>query len=1387
MIKTTIKILCFLSFLLCSFIHAQAPWCDGSHYYQNSSLGGYSANNYVIAIEQVRIRENQNIIYNHAADGYSGGTNCGQEYRLSNTPSKAFPLVTGHTYFIDASSSSAYRYYANFGLFIDLNNDKDFLDGGEYLGAWSDANNGPFKQSILKSKEFTIPCNAKLGATRMRLVCNYNVYTMQASYGCTSCSGPPYYGETLDMSIVIDKPTQLAADFIAPSNIWIKTVRNFVNANTTGYINHNWDANNDGTIEQYGKTPDFSTKPTTWTTSGTKCMKLSSTNCLGSDSIVKCFSVNAPTSTPIVDFIASSTSIYQYDVVKLFDLSAQGPWKWEWEIYDSTTYASMDYYPSLLTGDVISDPSGNGLNEFTSTPEFELDVPGCYTVVLRAVNDIGPSSPKIKKCYIKVSLPNNFNLGFGTYGPNGDNYVESASGIIADNGGPNQNYDNDQGYGARSYLCITPCNAKSIRLKLHQLKFKDSKDILRIWDGNSPGGPGTVLLASYNYQSKAPKELIARSGSMFILFESDASGNDSGFFGEYTSELGPASLPVPEFGVNALNLFSGVPTNFYNLTPHIVGLPSWTWSIDGQTVSYNKDLNTSFPSDGNYKVCLEMNSCVGKSQKCSTFFVNKPNTQTQIDILSSEYRPLIKEKVQLTFRSDNANRFEVYITPTTYTLLNPPASPSASSKGVILYNSMPGDSFPIPVIRFDSAACYTFVIKAFNSLDPTNSTKTIVKKDFICAIDYCHPVSYVQTSDISISHFQLLYLNDTLIDKKSGSGLNGYSNFSDSSLARVVHCQYLTLKFSRQSSKDPVRVSAYADWNADGVFNNGSERILYIDSFTGITDSSTFLIPRMNQTYNGKIRLRLIMHYINQTFSPCGPFSVGDVEDYGLIIAKDSSPPVITMLGPDTIFYRAGSGTYVDPGATAYDIPQGDITSEIIMTTDFDPDVTGLYTVNYEVSDCSNNRTKKSRTIIAYQYFDPPVINLNAVNNDCIEAKRDNPDYFDPGATAYNPNPFYVLTPYIITSGSVNTRRVGNYKITYSVQNNFGIKTNVIRNVCVKDRVAPVIYAPNDTNIQLGSIWIDPTEVHDDYDRFPVMNKIWSMNQPVNTFDKTIYSVMYTAYDSSGNIADTVYRNYRVDDFIPPVINLNTTDIVYHEVRTQYASAPVSVTDNYYGPDKTVVVLISSDVNEDVLGTYHEIYKATDGSDNSILKQRTVIVVDRTAPRLWGASLRGCVGEVIWPYDDLYTSDNYYTSSQLKPLIQIISQNVNIWEEGIYQITYRVTDPSGNRSEDFIRYVQYTYPPNCKTTTDINDTTGPDQVLLIYPNPSNASFTIELRGITFTIGSLRISDLTGRILYASVLDTPLKTMSSEILPPGIYIITIETDGMIVRRQLVISR
>src|SRR5690606_15178611 len=288
----------------------------------------------------------------------------------------------------------------------------------------------------------------------------------------------------------------------------------------------------------------------------------------------------------------------------------------------------------------------------------------------------------------------------------------SSSGTIMDNGGIEDDYDGNSGLGTRSYLQITPCNADKITLTMTQLRFNDKGDVLRVWDGKSPGGPGTTLLASWTAGTPAPQSVSAFSGSMYILFESDPGGADSGYIGTYTSELGPATVPTPAFIPNTAPSYNATPATMINTTQNIVGVPTWEWFVDGILQGEGKDLNNTFYSDGQYDVCLTIKSCVGENTTCNTIDVITPNQQTLLDLDASNRRPNIGVDLSvLRPSSDNANRFEYTIFPTTYTLMNPPGAGSSYGPGFIKYGNTYGDTIPTPILKFNNSGCYTITLK----------------------------------------------------------------------------------------------------------------------------------------------------------------------------------------------------------------------------------------------------------------------------------------------------------------------------------------------------------------------------------------------------------------------------------------------------------------------------------------------------------------------------------------------------------------------------------------------------------------------------------------------------------------------------------------------------
>ena len=88
------------------------------------------------------------------------------------------------------------------------------------------------------------------------------------------------------------------------------------------------------------------------------------------------------------------------------------------------------------------------------------------------------------------------------------------------------------------------------------------------------------------------------------------------------------------------------------------------------------------------------------------------------------------------------------------------------------------------------------------------------------------------------------------------------------------------------------------------------------------------------------------------------------VMKYGSSDSGDSDiiPPVITILDSNTIQIYEGN-SYYDPGATALDDIDGDITENIETTSDVDINIIGTYSVVYVVSDVAGNTSTSTRVV----------------------------------------------------------------------------------------------------------------------------------------------------------------------------------------------------------------------------------------------------------------------------------------------------------------------------------------------------------------------------------------------------------------------------------------
>ncbi len=162
----------------------------------------------------------------------------------------------------------------------------------------------------------------------------------------------------------------------------------------------------------------------------------------------------------------------------------------------------------------------------------------------------------------------------------------------------------------------------------------------------------------------------------------------------------------------------------------------------------------------------------------------------------------------------------------------------------------------------------------------------------------------------------------------------------------------------------------------------------------------------------------------------------------------DTTKPVITLTGSASMSIVKGS-TFTDPGATATDNVDGNITSKILKTGSVNTGTVGTYTLSYNVTDNAGNAaTTVTRSVIVTAPADTtkPVISLvGSASMSIVQGST----FTDPGATATD-NADGNITSRIVKTGSVNTSTVGNYTLSYNVTDNAGnAATTVTRTVIV--------------------------------------------------------------------------------------------------------------------------------------------------------------------------------------------------------------------------------------------------------------------------------------------------------------------------------------------------
>ncbi len=329
--------------------------------------------------------------------------------------------------------------------------------------------------------------------------------------------------------------------------------------------------------------------------------------------------------------------------------------------------------------------------------------------------------------------------------------------------------------------------------------------------------------------------------------------------------------------------------------------------------------------------------------------------------------------------------------------------------------------------------------------------------------------------------------------------------------------------------------------------------------------------------------------------------------------SEDKMAPELKLKGMNPMIVKAGSGDYVEPGATAMDDADGDLSMHIEISGNVKTTVLDTYIVKYTVSDVARNVTTKTRTVIVSD-DEPPVVELIGET----EVRLIVGDRFrDPGARGYDSREGN-LSSRIVTTGTVNTSKPGTYRLTYIVKDAAGNSSvSKVRTVIVAgDAIPPVITLIGGSPMHLvkGERYKEPGAMAKDKRDGNLSSKI-SIRGRVNTAALGTYKVTYTVQDLSGNVATEVrVVNVRKPDApidnVKPVIKLigGSPNTIY--VGDNYEEPGVNATDNIDG-DLTAFINIEGEVDPSKPGNYTLTYSVVDKSGNKTKRTLRVKVKSR--------------------------------------------------------------------------------------------------------------------------------------------------------------------------------
>ena len=255
--------------------------------------------------------------------------------------------------------------------------------------------------------------------------------------------------------------------------------------------------------------------------------------------------------------------------------------------------------------------------------------------------------------------------------------------------------------------------------------------------------------------------------------------------------------------------------------------------------------------------------------------------------------------------------------------------------------------------------------------------------------------------------------------------------------------------------------------------------------------------------------------------------------------------------------------------------------------------------------------------------------------------------------------------------GEYDLTKLGEYEVTYKA----GYKDKICKRnatIIVQDTTAPVIELNGNAESFVSPAKKYEEEGYTAYDNFD-----GDVTASVERIEKDDV-ISYVVTDNAGNTA-TVERKIVYKDVVSPVITLNGDENSTINMGSAYNEQGCTAVDDCDG-DISQKVTVEGEVDTNTCGVYVIKYSVADSSGNSTVIERNVTVADMVAPviTLQGDSIMYLkLGE---QFADPGCSATDNMDGDVSANI-VTESNLDNTKVGMYTITYKVSDTTGNVAE----------------------------------------------------------------------------------------------------------